>query len=722
MTIKTNRSLVAAVVFGWSFCAWAVDDVEGLKTFSITRTDTPPTIDGILDDAAWLQATEIRDLHQIEPRYRDAPTEETIVRITYDDDYLYVSADLRDSEPDKIVATQLIQGQTIWADDRFQIMLDSFNSKRNDYMFSVNANGVRREALRESNARFILDWVTIWQAASVKGEHGWTTEMAIPFKSISFDPNSDTWGVNFGRWIIRKREFNVWSSNDRHYWAGDAGEVNGIEGMQQGLGLDVVPTVNLIQQRDYLAGSENFEFEPSLDVLYKITPSLNAALTINTDFSAAEVDERQVALDRFSLFFPEKRDFFLQDAGIFEFANLVGNGRPFFSRRIGLSAIGQPIGIEVGGKLTGRTGIFNVGVLGVRQEAHVDFRGDKVTAKNLFVGRASINVLRESQLGMIATNGDPTSNNSNSLIGTDFIYRNSDGPFGETVLGYAWYQQSDTPGLDGEDEAFGALFQVPNDRLDVKLAALEIQENFKPALGFVNRAGIRQFDATARYRTRPEKGRWLRIDNTVQTLLVTDVNDDVLSRVVRIRPVEFVTRGNDSVSVEWRDNYERVLRPFVLFGRLPIPAGEYDFDRYRFEIKTGNQRPISAIFFVDDGGYFGGDRRETSIDIQWRQSAHFFLGIGFSQNDVKLPSGEFTSHLGKLRTDVAFNSRWSWSSFIQYDNVSEVLGVNTRLRYEPVAGREMLVVLNHGSLISPLNRFSSSSSEFVVKLAYTFRY
>jgi hypothetical protein len=722
MIIKKTHLPWAVVLVCLSSAAFAEDGVAGLKSFSITRTDTPPVIDGNLDDAGWLQATVIQDFHQIQPQYRDPPTDETIVRITYDDDYLYVSADLRDSEPDKIVATQLIQGATIWADDRFQIMLDSFNSKRNDYMFSVNANGVRREALRESNSRFILDWVTIWQAASQKSELGWTVEMAIPFKSISFDPNSETWGVNFARWNIRKREFTAWSSNDRHYWAADGGEVTGLEGMQQGLGLDVVPTVNMIQSRDHVAGTDEFKFEPSLDVLYKITPSLNAALTINTDFSAAEVDERQVALDRFSLFFPEKRDFFLQDAGIFEFGNLLGNGRPFFSRRIGLSGGGNPIGIDVGGKLTGRTGNFNVGVLGVRQEAHIDSFGSEIAATDLFVGRASVNVFRESLLGMIVTNGDPTSNDSNTLIGTDFIYRNSDGPFGETVMGHAWFQQSDSPGLDDDNQAFGAFFQVPSDRLDVKLGALEIQENFKPALGFVNRAGIRQYDASVRYRTRPTAGRWLMIDNTVQSSLVTDVDGAVLSRLNRIRPVEFFTHGNDSLAVEWKSSFEHVTSPFLLFGRLLIPVGEYDFDRHRVEFKSGNQRPVSVILSYEDGGYFGGDRRESIVDLQWRQSAHLYLGIGFIQNVIKLPSGEFTSHLGKLKADIAFNSRWSWSTFVQYDNVSEVVGVNTRLRYEPVAGRELLFVFNHGESISPGNEYSSTSSELVLKASYTFRY
>ena len=376
-------------------------------------------------------------------------------------------------------------------------------------------------------------------------------------------------------------------------------------------------------------------------------------------------------------------DFFLQDAGIFEFGNLNANGKPFFSRRIGLSADGTPIGLDVGGKLTGRAGRFNIGVLGVRQEAHED-----ISAKDLFVGRLSANVLSESSVGMIVTDGDPTSNDSNTLIGTDFLYRNSDGPFGQIVQGQAWYQQSDSPGLNGNVQAYGAVFHVPNDRLNVRVGALEIQENFNPALGFVNRTGIRQFNTFVRYRTRPNAGRWREIDNQIQATLVTDVNGQELSRFTNIRPVSLLNHTGDRVFVEWKQNFERVLSPFLLFGLLPIPAGDYDFDRYRAEVSTGEQRSISVVLALEDGEFFGGDRRETFVDFQWRQSAHFFLGLGFTENLVELPSGKFTSYLGRLRTDVAFNSRWSWSNFIQYDNAAEVFSVNSRLRYEPVAGRE----------------------------------
>ena len=338
----TKRLLVVATLLLFAADAAATYTVNGeRKSFEIRRTDSPPVIDGKLDDAVWEDAAFVDDFHQTAPTNGALPTERTVVRVTYDDEYLYIAANLQDSEPLAIQAKQLIQGKMFYSDDRFWVTLDSFNNKRNDYFFQVNANGIRREALRENNARFIEEWATIWHAESQVHENGWATEIAIPFKSISFAPESDTWGINFGRGIVRKQEYDMWSSYERQDWPAYGGEVTGIAEIEQGLGLDVVPSVNVSQSRDLVLGDTINAFEPSLDVRYRITPSLSATFTLNTNFSTAEVDEQQVALDRFSLFFPEKRDFFLQDAGIFEFGNINTNGKPFFSRRIGLSEDGE---------------------------------------------------------------------------------------------------------------------------------------------------------------------------------------------------------------------------------------------------------------------------------------------------------------------------------------------------------------------------------------------
>jgi hypothetical protein len=687
------------------------------KSFSISRTDTAPVIDGNLNDDVWKYATVVDDFHMTRPTDGATPTESTIVRVTFDDEFLYIAADLRDSEPSEIRAKQMIQGEMIFSDDRFWVSIDSFNSKRNDYFFQVNANGVRHEALRENNAKFIDEWSAIWQAKSAVYENGWVTEIAIPFKSISFAQDSDTWGINFGRGIVRKQEFNMWSSHERQDWPAYGGEVSGIEEIEQGLGLDVVPSINVSKERNMLADTEGSGFEPSLDARYRITPSLSATLTLNTDFSTAEVDEQQIALDRFSLFYPEKRDFFLQDAGIFEFGNIDTNGRPFFSRRIGLSTGGEEVGIDAGIKLTGRAGDFNIGALAIRQEEY-----DDIEAKDLFVARGSYNVLDESAVGLVMTHGDPTSNDTNSVVGLDFLYRNSDGPFGEIMTGNFWAQQSDSPDLDGDDQAFGMNLEIPSDVLRAYVSGQYIEENFHPALGFVNRTGIRRVASGLRYRTRPEEGRWRAINNRIDFTLVTDMDGEKLSQKTRIRPVSFYSHTDDFLFVEWERNFENVLDDFNLFGQLNVPIGEYEFDRYRAEISTGVQRPLRVVLSVQDGGFFGGDRLEKFVELQWRQSAHFFLSASFTENVVELPSGDFTAHLASLRSDIAFNARWSWSNLLQYDNTAEVVGINSRLRYMPEAGREMTLVFNHGSTVDSMNHLSSAQSEINLKVSYTFRY
>jgi len=712
------RLLAVTALLAFASESVAVYTVNGQrKSFEIYRAEAAPVIDGRLDDDVWQYAAVVDDFHQTQPTDGATPTELTVVRVAYDDEYLYIAADLQDSEPQAILAKQMIQGKMFFSDDRFWVTLDSFNNKRNDYFFQVNANGVRREALRENNARFIEEWSAIWRAESAVHEDGWATEIAIPFKSISFAPESDTWGINFGRGIVRKQEFNMWSSYERQDWPAYGGEVRGIGEIEQGLGLDVVPSINLSQSRDLVLGGDHSGFEPSLDVRYRITPSLSATFTLNTDFSTAEVDEQQVALDRFSLFFPEKRDFFLQDAGIFEFGNIDTNGRPFFSRRIGLAEDGEPVGIDGGVKLTGRVGDLSLGALAIHQEAN-----GEVDAQDLFVARGSYNVLDESAVGFIMTNGDPTSNDSNTVMGLDFLYRNSDGPFGQILTGKFWAQQSRSTGLSGADQAYGAALEIPSDKLSAYLEAQLIEENFRPALGFVNRAGIRRFDTGLRYRTRPQQGPWRAINNRIDFSLVIDPDGKTLSRRTAIQPISLYSHRDDFLFVEWERNEESVRDDFALFGRLDVPAGYYEFDRYRAEISTGMQRPLRVVLSVQDGGFFGGDRLEKFVEFQWRQSAHLFLGLTFTENDVDLPSGSFTSHLASLRTDFAFNSRWSWSNLLQYDNTVDVFAMHSRLRYIPEAGKEIVMVLNHGAAVDESNHLQSIENELNVKLAYTFRY
>src|SRR5688572_15959502 len=379
------------------------------KSVEIARTDLAPELDGVLDDEIWRIATVISDLHQFQPVDQGQPTERTEFYLAYSERFLYIGARMFDSDPSGISARQLVQGQGMPFDDAFEFILDTFNNGRTGYQFQVNPNGIRREGVYENPNSLNNDWSGIWQVESRIDEQGWTAEVAIPFNTLNFDPTTEEWGFTIARTIARKREELAWSSFNRNINPTTTGLITGIRDIRQGVGLDIIPSITVASSEDHINETTKNRVDPSLNVFYKITPNLTGAVTFNTDFSATEVDNRQVNLSRFSLFFPEKRDFFLQDVDIFSFGGKGGggnfnnnqNGIPFYSRRIGLSSTGQPVDIDAGVKLTGRVGQFSVGALAVKQgeSANLD-------SQNVFVGRATANVLGESAVGMIFTRSE----------------------------------------------------------------------------------------------------------------------------------------------------------------------------------------------------------------------------------------------------------------------------------------------------------------------------
>lgn len=709
----------------------------GGKSVQIVRADSAPVIDGILDEAAWNLAGMVDDFHQIDPNEYDEPTQVTRVYLLYDDTHLYIGAQMLDEEAGRITAQILRQGAQVQNDDYFGVILDPFLDRRNGYLFRVNPNSVRSEALFKNTSQTDYDWVGIWRArASVHGE-GWSVEMAIPFKTLSFDPGAASWGINFTRGIARNRETMGWVSRTRAQNPGIAGTVTGFRELQQGLGLDVVASSSVNRSRRFDPVDTVRHAEPSVDIFYNFTPALTGVLTLNTDFSATEVDDRQVNLTRFSLLFPEKRDFFLQDADIFEFGRLASrgagrgggtgsqNGRPFFSRTIGLSQSRQPVDIESGAKLTGRVGRWNLGMIDIRQDAF-----ENVEATNLFVGRAVANVLEESSLGVIVTDGDPHSNLDNSVAGVDFRYLNSRLPGRRTAEGEIWYQQSETPGLAGDDTAFGAGLAVrSNDRLGGNIRYVRLGEDFNPALGFANRVGIGDFSASVSWQHRP-RGAFYRSLTFGPSFERTErlADGSLQSEAAGFR-IGINGHAGDRGSFRCSRETEGLVRPFAIrrepdpAGNVVIPVGEYTFDTCRAEFTSGNQRTVAARIVVESGGFFDGREDTVQAAFVWRPSSHFALDIGYQVNDIDLPYGAFVSRLGSLRSDLVFSSTLSWVNLVQWDNASDEIGINSRLHWIPRAGREVYLVLNHG--LNDLDRdgsFRSSEADMVAKVNYTFRF
>ncbi|MDH3533456.1 MAG: carbohydrate binding family 9 domain-containing protein [Gammaproteobacteria bacterium] len=721
----------------WSTGGIAQDTVDANadKSVRVVRVDAAPLIDGKLDDAAWAQAEVLTDFHQTRPRSGAEPSDPTEVYLVYDDDALYIGARMYDSEPQRIAAPTVRHGQGLGRDDRIVIILDPFHTGRGAYRFETNANGIRHDALYDSVSSFESEWTVIWESAADYFDGGWEAEMAIPFKTLSFDPGKDTWGFNFGRGIRRRGEEIAWVSRNRSYNASILGSATGLRGMDQGMGLDVVPSLTINQQRTFVPYASNDSFEPSLDVFYKLTPSLNASLTLNTDFSAAEVDDRQVNLSRFSLFFPEKRDFFLNDSDLFAFGRIGdisneassrsndNNGRPFFSRRLGLSSSGQPVDLNYGAKLSGRIGRMSVGMLAIRQDAF-----ESVDASNVLVARVAANVLKESSMGMIITAGDPNANTDNQLAGVDFRYLNTRFAGDSVLEADAWYQQSDTDGRHGDDAAFGFGIAMPNNAgWRGGLHYKQIQANFNPALGFVNRSAIEDTTAEIGYTSFPGSRLVQEIFSGIDVQRTEFIDGGLDSAVILGRLVELETNSRDAFKLHYSRTREIIATPFEIYEdnerQVIVPPGTYSFGEAAAIVETGGQRDLSADLTFLRGEFYDGSRTNLAGAVTWRQSRRFTVSASYDWNDIKLPQGDFITRLTSLTTEVNFSPTLYWVNLIQYDNVSEVLGVNARLVWIPTAGQEGLIVVNHGLQDRDRdNSFKSELSDINIKLSYTFRF
>jgi hypothetical protein len=705
-----------------------------MKQLGAVRASGPITIDGRLDEPAWANASTIEpeDIHQILPVEYSEPTQRTRFLILYDDDALYLAADMKDDHPELMTAKVLRQGgANSWLDDQFNIFLDPFNDKRGGYRFQVNPHGVREEGLFRGADQVQWQWNGIWQAGALQGDDGWVAETRIPFKTISFDPASDTWGLNLNRRVARNNETMGWVSRNRTQSPAISGELTGITGLRQGLGLDIVPSMTAVERRTFSPREDTSDTEPSLDIFYKITPSLNSALTLNTDFSATEVDDRQVNLTRFGLFFPEQRDFFLQDADIYEFGRigqramdspfarpLEENALPFFSRRIGLSATGEPVDLEGGAKISGRAGRWTIGTLAIRQDEFED-----VEASDLFVGRVAANVFAESAVGLIATSGDPLSNIDNSLAGVDFRYQNTRLPNGRTLESEAWYQQSSTDGLEGEDNAWGVRVWAPNTaRFKGGVGIKEVQANFYPALGFINRRDIRDYTGELGYTYRPS-GRALRTLFTGANIQrIQNLDGGLQTEVSQLR-VELENQTTDKLSLRYQNQKEGVSEPFEISDGVIIPSGDYSFDQVRAGVSTGPHRRFVTSASYATGGFYDGDLDNVNVSVEWIPVPRFRGQISYDYNDVKLPQGDFVVRLARVGVDVIMSAKLSWVNLVQYDNVSETTGINSRLHWIPEAGRELFIVLNHN--LEDFNSdgsFHSDTADFTIKYRHTLRY
>jgi hypothetical protein len=677
-----------------------------------------PVIDGDISDAVWAKAPVLSEFYQLEPKEGAPADEHTVVRVLYDEDNLYFA--IQADDPNPVTARIKQRDGGIDVDDIFRIYLDPDMSRRNGYIFEVNPLGARREGLTQNNTDVIYQWNTLWSAKARITPTGWTAEVVIPFRSISYGKRHD-WGFDLFRLVRKKNERIRWSSVSKTIPSPDishSGTLTGIDGIADGLGIDAQAFALARYRNDSSGNGTGMSFRPSGNLFYKVTPSLTGTLTYNTDFSDAPLDTRRVNIGRFSLFYPERRDFFLQDAAAFEFGgaaltvNNDPNAAPFFSRRIGI-VNGEPVNILGGAKLSGDVDGYGIGALSVLTAG-----GAGVGEQLLSVARVTAPVLDESKLGFIFTNGDPTGAADNTVGGVDFQYRKSN-VLGDKQLRGDFYYEHSASSVSGQGDSFGGQIELPNEPWAYYFRFKQVGSNFDPALGFVARPGIREYQTRLAYRERLDDAtlRWWEVGLWADT--VTDLHDSWQSGVPLNPWVSIYFNSGDSLWGEVFEDHE--LTPeFTLPHDIAVPAGEYTFSTWHAHFDSAPARLFSTSADVQYGKYYGGKLLQTDMTLNVNPNETVSLGVRHVMQDITMPKGAVTIHVGALDASLNFTPDMYVRGQLQYDNISQDAELSVRYRWEFAPGTELLVVAGNDAT-TDLRHYQSRQSQLSVRLGKTFR-
>ncbi len=685
-----------------------------------------PTIDGDLSDAAWSRAKIISEFYQVEPKGGEPATEHTEVRVLYDSDALYFSFYCHDSDPEHIPLGAKARDTNVVNGDFVRIYLDPNLTRRNGYAFEVNVLGGREDGLLSNNSEPIYQWNAIWAAKTKRVPDGWTVEIEIPFRSISFDANRKDWGFDLYRRMWRISQRVRWTSADPTINTFDltrSGLLTGIEGISQGLGLDIQTfgTVRYKHEWDPLFSEDDTKLALSGNLFYKITPNLTATLTANPDFSNTPLDNRRINTTRFALFFPETRDFFLQDASAFEFGGrsfqVDPNGSAFVSRNIGL-VDGLPVSIVAGGKLSGTIGDWNVGAFSALADGLVGS-----DSQVLSVVRVSHPVLAESKIGVMFTNGDPTGNSANTVFGGDFQYHDS-GFLGDRQLVIDASLLRSQSSLNGDGNQYALSFAFPNEPWGWRADLREIGDNYTPALGFVNRTGIRDATIGAQYMKRIEDHyvQWYQIG--VQNRLTTDLSNNLQS-ASGVFYFGAQNKAGDTAFVNVSHNVEVVPFAFGVGGAAVVTAGTHRWSNIDFNMNTSLKRSWSLSFDVVCCDFYDGTAVQASAFVSYRPDETWEIIPSIATAFIDLPTGSVSIFVPDLSVNVNFSPDMTIQSQLQFDNLSNNFSGSVRYRWEYEPGSEFFVALGEHALVRErllAPHYASQTSQAVVRIGHTFRY
>ena len=709
-------------------------DTAGRATIRAVRV-AGLTIDGALDEPLYQEVPPISGFIQQEPEEGSAATEQTEVWVTFDDDNFYLSARCWDSAPESqwIVNDMRRDGQNVGQGDFFGLMLDTFYDRRNGNMFAINAIGGRMDGQMTDERTFNQDWNPVWELRTGRFAGGWTFEAAFPFTSLRYRPGqAQVWGVNFQRTVRRKNEISYVVPIPAArgpmgiMMASLGATIVGLEVPEDGPSLEVKPYAisDLTSDRNSSPPISNaLNGNAGLDVKYGVTQSLVADLTVNTDFAQVEADEQQVNLTRFSLFFPEKREFFLENQGLFTFggtgAGPFGGGGDtpvlFYSRRIGLDG-GRAVPIDVGGRLTGRVGAFSMGILTVQTD---DEPASGAQGTNFSVVRLKRDLLRRSSIGALFTRRSVSTRGTGA---SDTI--GLDGTFGfyDNLNINTYWAKTSTSALQ-DDISYRAQLDYNGDRYGVRAEHLVVGTGFNPEVGFLRRDDFERSFGSFRFSPRPRSIAAIRkLSWEGRFDYVTDRAGLVETRQAAGRfGIEF--ENSDMFDINYTRSYEFLEDPFGIAPDVTIPVGGYTFQDVRASYRFGSQRWLAGGLSVQHGSFFSGDITSVGFNRgRLELSRQLSIEPGVSFNLIDLPEGRFTTELVTTRTTYTVTPWMFVSALLQYNSRNDSLSTNLRLRWEFQPGSELFVVYNEQRDTLAPSAWDLNNRALVVKITRLVRF
>jgi hypothetical protein len=707
-------------------------DENGRATVRAVRLTEPLRLDGRLDETVYTTVPPMDGFLQQVPQEGAPASEPTDMWVFFDDENLYVAARCLDSQPDRITANELRRDNSaIFQNDNFGVVFDTFFDRHNAFYFQTNSIGALRDAA-VSEGQNNANWNTVWDVRTARFDRGYTVEMVIPFKSLRYrGAGPQTWGINARRVVAWKNEDSMLSRVPASY-AGSwtqmavAGELVGLETPAQSLNLELKPygVSSVTTDRAARVPFDNdVTSSGGFDLKYGLTRALTADMTVNTDFAQVEEDVQQVNLTRFDVFYPEKRDFFLEGQGIFDFGGQAGfNARGatvpimFFSRRVGLSN-GQSVPVLAGGRLTGKAGKFDVGGLVITTD---DKPAAGAVQTTFSATRVRRNILRRSSVGFIATSRSPavSARDLNTTAGVDADLR-----FYQNVQATVYWARTSSPGLRGDAASYRTRFVYGGDRYGFEADRVLIGRNFNPEVGFVRRGNIAMNFASARFSPRLRRGRAIR-KLTWQGEL--EYNATASTGVLEDRALsgkfgmEF--NSSDNVEITATRQYERLPADFTIARGVVVPRGAYSYDLLEVSYALAQNRMVSGNASASYGSFYDGTRATTTYGGRVGFSPHFAVEPNLTLNWVNLPYGDFTARLVGTRFVVSPSPRLAFSSLTQFNPSAHSLTSSVRMHWEYTPGSDLYVVYSNGRDTATTGFPALQNRSFAIKVTRLFRF